>query len=58
MMKTGVLVGLHDIRANLERVKSYGFAKRFYDRYDVAELRRANRLTKEQIAEDVITILS
>ena len=40
------------------RVKSYGFAKRFYDRYDVAELRRANRLTKEQIAEDVITILS
>ena len=25
MMKTGVLVGLHDIRANLERVKSYGF---------------------------------
>ena len=25
MMKVGVLVGLADIRANLERVKSYGF---------------------------------
>ena len=40
------------------RVKNYGFAKRFYDRYNVAELRRKNRLTKEQIAEDVVAILS
>lgn len=34
-------------------VKNYGIKKSFYDRYDVNELLKENRLTKEQIVEDV-----
>ena len=30
-----------------------GMAKDFYDKYDVNELLKANRLTKEQIVEDI-----
>lgn len=36
------------------KVFNYGLKKEFYDRYDVTELLKANRLTKEQIAEDVL----
>lgn len=35
------------------KVKNYGIAKEFYDRYDVNELLKDNRLTKEQIVEDL-----
>ena len=35
------------------KVKNYGIEKAFYDRYDVNELLKANRITKEQITEDV-----
>ena len=35
------------------KVKNYGIAKEFYDRYDVNELLKNNRLTKEQILEDL-----
>ena len=35
------------------KVKNYGIKKAFYDRYDVKELLKENRLTKEQIVEDV-----
>lgn len=36
------------------KVYNYGIKKGFYDRYDVNELLKENRLTKEQIAEDVL----
>lgn len=39
------------------KVKNYGIEKAFYDRYDVNELLRENRITKEQIAEDVEQML-
>ena len=35
------------------KVKNYGIEKAFYDRYDVNELLKANRITIEQITEDV-----
>lgn len=35
------------------KVKNYGIEKAFYDRYDVNELLKENRITKEQIVEDV-----
>ena len=35
------------------KVKNYGIKKDFYDKYDVKELLEENRLTKEQIVEDV-----
>ena len=35
------------------KVKNYGIKKAFYDRYDVKELLKENRLTKEQIVEDI-----
>ena len=35
------------------KVKNYGIEKAFYDRYDVNELLKANKLTKEQIVEDI-----
>lgn len=39
------------------RTLCYGARKEFVDRYDYAELLRANRLTDEQIAEDVVRLL-
>lgn len=39
------------------KVKNYGIEKAFYDRYDVNDLLKANRLTKEQIAEDVNNLI-
>lgn len=35
------------------KVMNYGARKEFVDRYDVQELLRANRLTEEQIADDI-----
>ena len=35
------------------KVKNYGIKKAFYDRYDVNELLKENRLTVEQITEDI-----
>lgn len=35
----------------------FGFEKKFYDRYDPAEVLKENHLTPEQIAEDVIKTL-
>ena len=40
------------------KVKNYGIEKAFYDRYDVNELLKENRLTKEQITEDVKKMLN
>jgi len=39
------------------RVLNYGAKKEFVDRYDLQELLHANRLTKEQICEDVAGVL-
>lgn len=39
------------------KVKNYGIEKAFYDRYNVNELLKANRITREQITEDVEKIL-
>lgn len=39
------------------KVKNYGIEKAFYDRYDVNELLKANRITIEQITEDVEKML-
>ncbi len=38
------------------KVLTYGAKKEFVDRYDLEELLRANRLTDEQIVEDVMNI--
>lgn len=35
------------------KVKNYGIAKAFYDRYDVNELLKENGITKEQIIKDI-----
>ncbi len=40
------------------KVKNYGVEKAFYDRYDVHELLKENRLTKEQIIEDIKKMLN
>ena len=39
------------------KVRNYGIEKAFYDRYDVNELLKENRITKEQIVEDVEKML-
>lgn len=38
-------------------VKCYGFKKEFADRYDINDFLKANRLTSDQIVEDVTAIL-
>ena len=40
------------------KVLNYGARKKFVDRYDPAELLKANRLTPAQITEDIRTILN
>ena len=37
------------------RVRNYGIAKEFHDRYDASELARAHHLTAEQIAADTLS---
>ena len=39
------------------RVKNYGIAKEFHDRYDAAELLRENGISVEQIVNDVKCML-
>ena len=39
------------------KVKNYGIEKAFYDKYDVNELLKENRITKEQIIEDIEKML-
>ena len=46
--KSSIFYGTDNIK-----VKNYGIKKDFYDKYDVNELLKANRLTKEQIVEDI-----
>lgn len=40
------------------KVLNFGLKKDFYDRYDVTELMKENHLTPEQIADDVLRLLS
>ena len=42
---------------SLVKVKNYGIAKKFYDRYNVNELLKENNLTKEQIVKDIEKIM-
>ncbi len=39
------------------KVINYGFKKEFLDRYDVKEVLHKNRMTKEQIVEDILDII-
>ena len=39
------------------KVKNYGIAKSFYDRYDVNELLKENGITKEQIIKDIEKVI-
>ena len=39
------------------KVRNYGIKKAFYDRYNVDDLLKENRLTKEQILEDVKSLI-
>ena len=39
------------------KVKNYGIKKSFHDRYNVEDLLRENRITKEQIIEDIKNIM-
>ena len=39
------------------KVLNFGLEKKFYDRYDYAELAKENHLTPEQIAQDVAALL-
>ena len=39
------------------KVLNYGLKKEFLDRYDAAEVLKDNRLTKEQITEDVMKLM-
>lgn len=39
-------------------VKNYGMKKEFIDRYDVSEIMIKNRITKPQIIEDILAMLS
>ncbi len=39
------------------KVKNYGIKKSFPDRYNVEDLLRENRITKEQIIEDIKNIM-
>ena len=41
------------LKSAMDGLKNYGIKKDFYDKYDVNELLKANRLTKEQIVEDI-----
>ena len=43
--------------ADSMRVLNFGLAKKFYDRYDPAELAKEYHLTPEQIAEDAVKVL-
>lgn len=36
------------------KVLNYGARKEFVDRFDIEELLRSNRLTKQQITEDIL----
>jgi 1-deoxy-D-xylulose-5-phosphate synthase len=38
-------------------VINYGYKKEFLDRYDVKEVLHNNRMTKEQIVEDILNII-
>lgn len=38
-------------------VKCYGVEKRFVDRYDYSEILKANRLTPDQIVEDILSLV-
>ena len=38
------------------KVLNYGLKKEFIDRYDVNEVLKENRLTKEQIVEDAMKL--
>ncbi|MCR5758252.1 MAG: 1-deoxy-D-xylulose-5-phosphate synthase, partial [Selenomonas sp.] len=38
------------------KVLNFGLPKKFYDRYDYAQLAQENHLTAEQIAEDILSI--
>ena len=40
------------------KVKNYGIAKAFYDRYDVNELLKQNGITVEQITNDIEKLLN
>ena len=44
--------------ASCMKVLNYGAGKKFVDRYDPAELLKANRLTPEQITEDIRSVLN
>ena len=39
------------------KVLNFGLKKEFLDRYDVVEVLKENHLTKEQIVEDVKSVL-
>ena len=39
------------------KVKNYGIKKAFYDKYNVEELLKDNRLTSKQIVEDLKEML-
>ena len=39
------------------KVLNYGLKKEFLDRYDAEDVVKRNRLTTEQIAEDVVALL-
>lgn len=43
--------------ADAMNVKCYGMKKEFLDRYDYKEALKANRLTSEQIAEDILELI-
>ncbi len=39
------------------KVSCYGIAKKFLDRYNYADVLKANRMTAPQIAEDIISMI-
>lgn len=43
--------------ASDQKVLNFGLKKEFLDRYDVEEVLKENHLTKEQILEDILTVL-
>ena len=50
--KIASFYGISDVK-----VKNYGLKKEFLDRYDVAEVLKDNRLTAQQIVEDIKTFI-
>ncbi len=40
-----------------QKILSFGLKKEFLDRYDVAEVLKENHLTKEQIVQDILSVL-